>query len=462
MPDSNTVAVAPALQNQGSLVRKIGPAIPLAVALLHSAIPGTGGPAQPIPAAPPAHTAGMTCGSPATGGCETPYPLLAAGHPVDWWFVFKLNSQAFPQCGSGDTRTCPFDKGRSPSSDFTHFGQQFAYASSERPYLQDGGQECLGTTTQDPLGATFDEVYHGNFHYVVWNDQPYEDPKMACGASDSCGGPWGHSKGLLAWNDNGNGLVMQVSTPDWPLSASADHPRQTDGNTLGCTKDNDVEVSQHFFAVRLTKSDLLTVLNALGNSSVVTDPQNAQVVSNGGPADVQALVTALGKESQSTQVLTGALSTGVELISKPSKLAVPPWQMVSSLLGGVSLHVANWWMSPDKLPSTTTSDAASITCWDKSLEPPGPVESATSGSWKGKAFGLLGGDNPNGNHAKVGVSTSGNEPYTIFGDMNQEGSYNGPNCSVSQNGRGGMFFVVTDPQLSASVGGLIGASGAGQ
>jgi hypothetical protein len=416
---------------------------------------GTHGVQTPVPFAPsPGHTTSLTCGTGANAACEAPYPLLAPGHPVDWWFVFKLNSQAFPKCGNGDTRTCPF--GGSPAV-LAHFGQQFVYASSEAPTLQEGGKECLGTTTQDPVGATFSEIYNGSFHYVVWNDQHYGDPPLKCGTSNSCSGPWGHSKGMLAWNDAGSGMVMQVSTPDWPLAASATHPRKSDGNTLGCTKDNDVEVSQHFFALRLTKSDLLTVLEGMKTASIVTDPSDVQVVSNGGPDDVQQLVKTLGAESSAAEPLTGMLTTGVELISKPSKLAVPPWQMVSAVLGGVALHVANWWTNPDKLDSTTAANAAALTCWDKSLSAPGPVESATTGTWDGVSFGLLGGDNPNGNHAKVGVSNSGTGRYTIFGDMNQEGSYNGPSCSISQNGRGGMFYVLTDPQLATSVGGLIGA-----
>ena len=71
---------------------------------------------------------------------------------------------------------------------------------------------CIGDTMEDPVGATFDEVYNGSFYYVVWNDQLYKDPTIT-GCSTSCSAPWGHSKGLLAWNDEGSGLVMQVTTP---------------------------------------------------------------------------------------------------------------------------------------------------------------------------------------------------------------------------------------------------------
>jgi hypothetical protein len=39
--------------------------------------------------------------------------------------------------------------------------------------------------------------------------------------------------------------------------------------------------------------------------------------------------------------------------------------------------------------------------------------------------------------------------------MNQQGAISGPRCSSSQNGRGGLFFVIEDADLSASVGELI-------
>ena len=443
----------------GSLARKIGPAIPLGIALAHGAISPTmqagGPPAQGTMAeggqvhdgsgTVPSQCSAASAGSAA---CPAPSPLLAKGHPVDWFFVFKLNAATAPGCATGTT-TCPF--GGSPGNYHGDFSLQYAVASSEAPQLAEGGKECLGNTTSDPVGATFDEVYNGGFHYVVWNDQPYADPALGC-AGNECGAPWGHSKGMLAWNDDGNGFVMQVSTPSWPLAGSSAHPRRT-GNTLGCVVDNDVEVSQHFFALRLNHADVLMVLRGLGSASVVTDPSNAQVANVGGPADVQQLANALGKKSDASTVMTAVLSTNVELIVKPSQLHVPPWQMVSATLGGISLRTANWWVIQDALPSTTAETA--MGCWDSSLPKPGAVEIASSGTWGGKTIGLKGGDNPDGNHAKIGVTTSGSTQAAIFGDENQEGSISGTDCAASQNGRGGMFYVVNDPTLAASVAGLI-------
>lgn len=386
---------------------------------------------------------------------EPPSPLIDKRHPVDWWFAFKFNSASFPRCNAGAVRTCLF--GGQVQSSWTSFSQQYAFASSESKTLH-AGTGCAGDTTADPVGATFDEIYNGTFNYVVWNDQFYQDPQLtACGANNSCSSPWGHSKGMIAWNDSGDGIVLQVTTPDWPGAGSAAHPRSEEGNTLGCTaRDNDVLVSQHFFALKLTKDDVVKVLTALGNASVVTDTNNVQIVENGGPADVAASVAKLGVKSMSTTFTHDTLSTGIQVISKPSALHVPPWQMVSSVLDGVSLRVATWWANPE-IPSTTSS--TTIECWDPSLSKPGAVEIATSGHFAGKTFGLKGVAAPDGNHAKIGVSTSGTHHYAIFGDMNQQGAISGT-CKSSQNGRGGLFFVIDDAELYTSVKNLISGDSA--
>jgi hypothetical protein len=130
------------------------------------------------------------------------------------------------------------------------------------------------------------------------------------------------------------------------------------------------------------------VLKALENASVVTDPKNSQVVKSGGRQDLQELVIKLGKQSDSETLSKDKLSTGVTLISKPSKLRVPPWQMVWATLDGVSLRAATWWSS-SKIYTTTPSSR--ITCWDASLgdvEDLGAVEIAKTGQWDGKVLGL--------------------------------------------------------------------------
>lgn len=76
---------------------------------------------------------------------------------------------------------------------------------------------------------------------------------------------------------------------------------------------------------------------------------------------------------------------------------------------------------------------------------------ATNGTNHSLDIGLA---EPDGNHAKIGVSTS-THAYTIFGDMNQQGSIAPPKCKSSQNGRGGLFYVVDDAPLFRSVSDLI-------
>jgi hypothetical protein len=458
----------PVTRKQTSVVRSIGPMVPLAIALLHGSMTNKPAPGLSAGSAGASVTQSQSTGSGALAGmhcgggtadspaCSAPYPMLTKGHPVDWFFVFKLNGGKFPMCGGGDTRTCPFGGTVQTTPSYQSFGQQYVFASSEAPVLQGGGKDCLGTTTGDPVGATFDEIYEGNFHFVVWNDQFYGDPKSASCGGDGCSGTWGHSKGMVAWNEAGEGVVMQVSTPSWPGAGSAKTPRK-DGNTLGCVADNDVKVSQHFFALRLTEPDLVQVLRGLANASVVTDAANAQIVNNGGPDEVQELVKVLGVKSKSVTSSMNTLSTGVRLISKPSNLHVPPWQMVSSLLGGISLRTATWWASP-QIESTTA--ATKVGCWDSTLGRPGAVAIATTGQWSGTVFGLKGGPNSDANHAKVGVSTTENDHFAIFGDMNQQGTLSGTNCASSQNGRGGMFFVMDNEKLAGSITGLIAGSSA--
>jgi hypothetical protein len=108
------------------------------------------------------------------------------------------------------------------------------------------------------------------------------------------------------------------------------------------------------------------------------------------------------------------------------------------------------------IPTTTTADTV-IKCQDYPGKP-GGVEIATRGSWNGRKIGLTGGDDgdrKDHNHAKIGVSTSGDVPYVVFGDMNQQGSLSGPNCGSSQNGCGGLFYVLTDKTLHDGVQTLI-------
>lgn len=381
-------------------------------------------------------------------------PHVPGDSGVTWFFAYKFNTRAFPQCPDGAERACAF--GGTPVEYRSGFGQQYVMATNKTPGLKTGGG-CLGDTDIDPVGATFQMIYAGSLNFVVWNDQFYNDPKIT-GCGTSCAAPWGHSKGVLAWDNQGNGNVLQVTTPSWPGAGAKLTPR-TDGNTLGCVTDNNVLVAQSFFSLALTPADTLIVLKALANSSVVTDPKNPQIFKNGGPAEIAKAAAALGVKSKSEQMTRQTLSSGVQLISKPSAINASPWHLVSSVLGGVDLRVATWWTKND-IPDTKAGKVPE--CWPKhgSWHAPGAVVNAQLGHWETTPLGLLGLGNSMGNHAKIGVSTSGSKPYAIFGDLNQEGSLSGL-CAARQNGRGGMFFVVENKKLHDDVASLISSVAAG-
>lgn len=399
---------------------------------------------------------------------DGPAALLSSGKPVDWWFGFKFNAPSFPECTDAAKRKCIFG-GKLQS--YKSFSQQFVYASRGVPLTKSSA--CLGDTVDDPVGATFDQIFHGSLHYVIWNDQFFKDPDLPpCRAKGFCESPWGHSKGVLAWNDAGEGVVMQVSTPNWP-GAGNRAPRQRNGNTLGClTKDgtapqNNVLLSQGFFASRLNKSDVVKVARALQNASVVTehDPNASdrpQVVNNGGPNEISGVIDQLGSLSHNTGFSDDKLSSGVRLISKPADLHVPPWHMVSGLLGKVDLKVATFYGggslgAAGKIPDT---NGETPSCWDHTLDQhkPGAVKNAQTGTWGGASFGLVSGTN----HAKLAVGL--NSDYVISGDLNQEGRLSPPpppgNCGEGHNGRGGLFFVIQDQPLAKALRDTILSDGA--
>jgi Deoxyribonuclease II len=401
-----------------------------------------------------------------TSSTPPPSPLVKKGQPVDWWFVFKFNAQTFPRPATS-TPTCLFGGTPGGADKYKTIGQDYVYGTADDPALVKGAG-YIGDSTNDPVGATFDEVYNGNLSYVVWNDQFYRQPLLACEGTDpttnDCSAPWAHSKGLIAWDTDGNGFVMQVTTPSWPAAGSNQHSRTKDGNSLGCVNDDDVELSQDFFALKLNKADLLVVLQALYEEGAVTDKGNLQIVRTGGPQEVLDAVSKLGNPNATATYTSAKLSSGVTLIAKAGGLGVPPWQLVSGLLGGAPLLVANFWQ--DQVIHSTTADTP-VSCWPppaEGLSKPGPVVIAETGNWGGTKIGLTGmppkpganGKSLGANHAKIAVSGAGGSSLTIFGDMNQDGILSGnppPSkaCFVSQNARGGLFFVVDNVALHDSV-----------
>jgi len=386
-----------------------------------------------------------------------PVPLVSAGQPVDWWFAYKFNAASFPTQALDPDKACAFG-GRGMA--YPSESLAYAVADAKHSSLRQG-PGLLGTGQDDPLGATFGEIFSGDYNYVVYNDQFYGDPEIADGTcrGDSCDAPWAHAKGVIAWNDQGDGLILQVTTPSWPHSGGQAYPA-AHGNSLGCVeRPNNIMYAQHFFALRAAEPDLKVVLHALANAGILTFPGVDQVVhlTPGGPPDLAAIARGLGNDKPADpQLIHQTLSTGVQVISKPASLHVPVWQLVSAALGGEDLRVASWWSRRDGIWSF---GPGAPPCWDSNLGVPGRVEIAKSGAWLGKSFGLEQGSS----HAKIAVSLPGGHRYTIFGDMNQSGTFSG-DChnARGQTARGGLFFVVSDPQLFMSVSQLLAGSTEGE
>lgn len=164
--------------------------------------------------------------------------------PVDWWFVFKFNAANFPGCKKNVARVCRF--GGQPASYYSAFGQQFVYASSEYRTFQEGN-DCLGETDADPVGATFDQIYNDQLKYVVWNDQFYDD-LLIQGCTAFCASPWCTRRVLWLGTTPVTALSCRIQPPHGGLRQQT-LSLETDGNTLGCVKDIDVEANQHFFGL---------------------------------------------------------------------------------------------------------------------------------------------------------------------------------------------------------------------
>ena len=80
---------------------------------------------------------------------------------------------------------------------------------------------------------------------------------------------------------------------------------KTDGNTLGCATDDDVKVSQHFFAVRLSPDDVVKVLKALQNAKIGVSTAGSHHYAIFGDMNQQGTLS--GKNCSSGQNCRGGL-----------------------------------------------------------------------------------------------------------------------------------------------------------
>ena len=426
-----------------------------------------------------------------------PSPRVDSLTAVDWLAVYKFDAK-FATTAPPDH--CVFDTSERIAADYKGKQcQHYAMSTNSNPKLTAMPfGSLIGTSTDDPLGATFDQFFNGpeDNSYVIYNDQFYGDPSptSACSEAKGCG----HAKGAVMWDAKGDGILLQVTTPNWPRNADASEPTTVpgNGNTLGCItqkKDgsakpqNNIYHGQHFFSVKLREGDAAKVLTALRVAQVFTNSKKSQIYRTLYKTAVQKKLKGLAdaikpNDPQSVPEMyvekgyRETLSTGVVVLAKPSQLTVPPWHFVSAHLGGISLDVATWYEKAKMIKNTNASDATDCQADDSccarplfsSIGPFGSVTNYLCGTFEGKKVDLRAGTGASvaGNHAKIGVSTSEDAPWVVFSDMNQAGCWNKNDagcsqCAKSQSRRGGTFYAVSDLELWRSWRSLIAGNAQG-
>ncbi|KAI9913602.1 hypothetical protein PsorP6_005155 [Peronosclerospora sorghi] len=163
------------------------------------------------------------------------------------------------------------------------------------------------------------------------------------------------------------------------------------------------------------------------------------------------------------------------VLVKSPRAAVPPWALVAELLES-DVSVASWWDGSCGIPSICAGDiflnSPNEFCLNNPQtgvelkadgSAPFNIENLLQATWQlndGSAnltWQLVGGQVPDGNHAKWGLTTprsgqlNSSNAYVIFGDLNMEGFPCSKTCDGSQAGRGGSFFSLMHPSLHTSL-----------
>lgn len=179
------------------------------------------------------------------------------GKPVDWWFVYKL------------------PKGIGPARHTT--GDEFLYCDSVWNSELHLSKNKLNDT-KNAVTQTLKQIFSSDAHtgYVLWNDEippTRSQPKPANNNSK------GHSKGVLAFNQNTNsGLYLLHSTPRFPAEGEIELP------------DDERDYGQTFLCVTLNYSTTVQI------AEIVRLHHEAQVyASQNLPSDAQSPLVKLAR-----------------------------------------------------------------------------------------------------------------------------------------------------------------------
>ncbi|TYZ64392.1 hypothetical protein PybrP1_012355 [[Pythium] brassicae (nom. inval.)] len=170
--------------------------------------------------------------------------------------------------------------------------------------------------------------------------------------------------------------------------------------------------------------------------------------------------------------------TVVRVLVKSPHTAVPPWALVAESLES-DVSVASWWDGGFGIPNVCAGDDYSgvlhAFCLADAahgvhlVSPNGTarfnIENLLEATWTLQRaneteeikWHLVGGQTPDGNHAKWGLTTprdgvqDPSRAFVTFADLNMEGFPCSAACNGSQGGRGGAFFSLQIASLHASL-----------
>ncbi|OQR98163.1 hypothetical protein ACHHYP_09047 [Achlya hypogyna] len=411
------------------------------------------------------------------------------GNAVDWWAIIKLPSQVTTAAGKKVQSHCDCPTPACSSDASRASGLCYLYADSKNAtfrYFRDLGYGCLGQGGNDPLSQTIKQKQMAPY-WAYYNDQFYA---IAAGASASrqCSGTSAfnaHAKGMVAFDAVTGGFALQSSIPNFPDPSP---PPATDAFVpLGCQDENNVQYSQHLFAMSLGPEGIERLGHGLQAARVCSANfykadaafmASASLAAAAVPASVQSMADALTKPklartASKTLAYTTKAGSPVTSVFKAGTDALPPWALAAHALQ-TDVSAATWWDGAYGTPTLCAGDVYADAPLGFCLQ--SPLALGTDGTFAYNvenlvsatfplpsgdvSWSLLGGVGAGGNHAKWGLSTpraakAGEAQLSVFADLNMEGFPCSGSCSGSQGGRGGAFHALSVPALHDSLASLV-------
>ena len=387
-------------------------------------------------------------------------PIDWNGNPVDWWIAIKLPADLL-------NNSCPSPICTGSTYPDSYSGLACLYADANTPAFV--YKTCLGQGN-DALSNTLNQIWDGSSgsspYFQIWNDQ-FNVGMHSPDKSQGCEAPGAHSKGALAYDDDGNGWYLSATTPAFP-DISTTPPE----NALGCQSDNNLKLAQQFFCFSLGSSDFQKLASTMNVCRFCARCDPASSCQNLDSSDLgTTLATAFDYDNNkgssdclyaniSTFGVDGATPLAITAVMKGNQALVSPWSLVATVLQ-TDLSVVSFWLASPLLPTICAGDIWSDNCLRASINGSTlalndySVENIMKLTASGVSFNATEGQN----HMKWGVGTphdGSSSSWVIFGSMNQQGSAGDNACDSgcapgAQNGRGGDFFAFANATLWKSL-----------